>query len=128
MDVDYGRNDWSGALRFEQSLFIAATVMSAAAAGRVVVDAGLKSMAVDSGLPLIWDGAAPSASLRYAAANDEHGIIEPAAQGPLPGLGAQLLLAPGHCDPTLNLYDQIIGVRRQRVECLWPVAARGLSR
>ena len=34
------------------------------------------------------------------------------------------LMAP-HCDPTVNLYDWIVGVRGSRVECLWPVAARG---
>ncbi|MET0964081.1 MAG: DSD1 family PLP-dependent enzyme [Noviherbaspirillum sp.] len=124
MDGDYRRNEWDEADRFEHSLFIATTVMSVAASSRVVVDAGLKSMAVDSGLPLVARAPAGSA-LRYVAANDEHGIVE---GGPLPGLGEQLLLVPGHCDPTLNLYEEIIGIRGDTVECLWPVAARGLSR
>src|SRR6476661_2445440 len=56
MDGDYGRNEWDAASRFEHSLFIASTVMSVAPATRVVLDAGLKSMAVDSGLPLVWRG------------------------------------------------------------------------
>jgi D-serine deaminase-like pyridoxal phosphate-dependent protein len=38
------------------------------------------------------------------------------------------MLVPGHCDPTLNLYDELVGVRGGVVECVWPVAARGLSR
>ncbi|MGT2490475.1 DSD1 family PLP-dependent enzyme [Cupriavidus basilensis] len=135
MDADYGRNDYSGTLRFEHSLFIATAVMSVAAATRpaprVVLDAGLKSMAVDSGLPLVWDGDGPSRTVAYVAANDEHGILEPLAGGngaDLPGLGAQVLLVPGHCDPTLNLYDEIVGVRKGLVSLVWPVAARGLSR
>ena len=66
--------------------------------------------------------------LRYVAANDEHGIVEAMDKAARPGLGTQLLLVPGHCDPTLNLYDEIIGIRGQTVECLWPAAARGLSR
>ena len=127
MDGDYGRNEWDDALPFEHSLFIATTVMSVAAPTRVVVDAGLKSMAVDSGLPLVWR-APDGAALRYVAANDEHGIVEASEGGALPDLGAQLLLVPGHCDPTLNLYDEIIGIRGDFVECLWPVSARGLSR
>jgi D-serine deaminase-like pyridoxal phosphate-dependent protein len=127
MDGDYGRNQWDDALHFEHSLFIAATVMSVAASARVVVDAGLKSMAVDSGLPLVWR-APHGAALRYIAANDEHGIVEAGEGGALPDLGAQLLLVPGHCDPTLNLYDEIIGIRGETVECLWPVSARGSSR
>lgn len=127
MDGDYGRNEWDDALHFEHSLFVAATVMSVAASTRVVVDAGLKSMAVDSGLPLVWR-APDGAGLRYVAANDEHGIVEASEGGALPDLGAQLLLVPGHCDPTLNLYDEIVGIRGEIVECLWPVSARGLSR
>jgi D-serine deaminase-like pyridoxal phosphate-dependent protein len=83
-------------------------------------------MAVDSGLPTIWQ--ARGKALRYVAANDEHGIVEADDAAALPQLGAQLLLVPGHCDPTLNLYDEIIGFRAGRVECLWPIAARGLSR
>ncbi len=126
MDGDYGRNEWHDTVRFEHSLFIATTVMSVAASDRVIVDAGLKSIAVDSGLPLIWH-ATDDALLRYVAANDEHGIVE-SGNSALPELGAQLLLVPGHCDPTLNLHDTIVGVRGQTVECLWPVAARGLSR
>lgn len=135
MDADYGRNDYSGTLRFEHSLFIATAVMSVAAAmrpaPRVVLDAGLKSMAVDSGLPLVWDGHGPSRTVAYVAANDEHGILEPLPGGngaDLPGLGTQVLLVPGHCDPTLNLYDEIVGVRKGLVSLVWPVAARGLSR
>jgi D-serine deaminase-like pyridoxal phosphate-dependent protein len=134
MDGDYGRNEASSAWRFEQSLFIASTVMSVGSGDRIVLDAGLKSIAVDSGLPGIWHQGALSTTLVYAAANDEHGIVHsraPADAQPAdahPALGSQLLLVPGHCDPTLNLHDTLIGVRDGRVEGLWPIAARGLSR
>ena len=40
-------------------------------------------------------------------------------------VGDKLRLVPGHCDPTVNLHDWYVGIRRQRVECLWPVAGRG---
>jgi D-serine deaminase-like pyridoxal phosphate-dependent protein len=126
MDGDYGRNEWDAASRFEHSLFIASTVMSVASGTRAVLDAGLKSMAVDSGLPSVWQPAQDG--LRYIAANDEHGIVEAASGAALPGLGEMLLLVPGHCDPTLNLYDELVGFRDGTVECLWPIAARGLSR
>jgi D-serine deaminase-like pyridoxal phosphate-dependent protein len=67
----------------------------------VVVDAGLKSMAVDSGLPWIWDDGAASATLDYVAANDEHGIVMPKSgtSTGLPPLGSRMMLVPGHCDP-----------------------------
>ncbi|HEY1089857.1 MAG TPA: DSD1 family PLP-dependent enzyme [Burkholderiaceae bacterium] len=122
MDGDYGRNDYAGSLRFEHSLFIASSVMSIGSGERIVLDAGLKSIAVDSGLPDVWQR-----ELDYVAANDEHGIVQ-ARGADRPGLGDTLLLVPGHCDPTLNLHDELIGLRAGRVECIWPIAARGLSR
>jgi len=131
MDADYGSNAYTGTLRFEHSLFIATTVMSVAAGDRVILDAGLKSMAVDSGLPWIWADGAASAALDYVAANDEHGIVKPRhadGQQALPPLGSRMMLVPGHCDPTLNLYDEIVGIREGVVESVWPVSARGLSR
>src|SRR5207245_8750216 len=52
MDADYNRNVWEdGWPRFEQSLFVLATVMSTPASDRAVLDAGLKASSVDSGLP-----------------------------------------------------------------------------
>lgn len=131
MDVDYGRNDPGMALRFEHALFVACTVMSTGDGSRCTVDAGLKSLAVDSGLPAVWASGAPSTALAYAAANDEHGIVraaEGATPAVLPGLGEHLLLVPGHCDPTFNLHDTLVAVRGGVVKALWPIAARGLSR
>ena len=51
-------------------------------------------------------------------------MLEIAAGAP-PALGDKLLLVPGHCDPTANLYDWYVCVRDGRVEALWPVSARG---
>jgi len=121
MDADYGANEWSGFPDFEQSLFVLATVMSAPAADRAVVDAGLKASSVDSGLPRLqgWSG------VEYVAASDEHGVLKIARGAQAPRLGEKVRLVPGHCDPTVNLYDWIVCVRGGRVEALWPVTARG---
>ncbi|WP_376100326.1 hypothetical protein ACE7GA_16805 [Roseomonas sp. CCTCC AB2023176] len=119
MDADYARNE--GAPPFRQSLFVLAGVMSAPArAGRVVVDAGHKAVAVESGLPLVHD----RPGLRYTGASDEHGTIV-VEDGEAPRVGESLRLVPGHCDPTVDRHDWYVGVRNGRVECLWPVAARG---
>ncbi|HEY2133099.1 MAG TPA: DSD1 family PLP-dependent enzyme [Acetobacteraceae bacterium] len=124
MDADYGRNlDRAGqpVAVFQQSLFVLATVMSAARPGLAVVDAGLKALATDSGMPLI--SARPE--IRFIGASDEHGKLEFATETASPKLGEKLRLIPGHCDPTVDRYDWYVGIRKGRVECLWPVAARG---
>jgi len=119
MDADYGKNEWAAPLpRFQHSLFVLATVMSRPAADRAVLDAGLKASSVDSGMPLVWQ----RSGFAYTRASDEHGVLEGAN---LPALGEKVFLVPGHCDPTVNLYDWYVCVRGGRVEALWPITARG---
>jgi D-serine deaminase-like pyridoxal phosphate-dependent protein len=121
MDADYGRNSWEGFPSFEQSLFILATVMSAPAPGRAVVDAGLKAHSFDSGMPLVAD----SPGVEYVRASDEHGVLKIASGARSPVLGEKIRLVPGHCDPTVNLHDWLVCFRDERVEALWPISARG---
>ena len=122
MDADYAKNEWteSGIPQFEHSLFIWTTVMSAPAANRVVVDAGLKASSIDSGMPRVAD----YADVEYGKASDEHGVLQIAGATRFK-VGDKLKLIPGHCDPTVNLYDVYVCMRNGKVEALWPVTARG---
>jgi D-serine deaminase-like pyridoxal phosphate-dependent protein len=97
--------------------------MSRPAPDRAIVDAGLKASSVDSGMPSVWQ----KPGLVYAAASDEHGRVDIAPGVAAPALGEKLLLVPGHCDPTVNLYDWYVCVRQGVVEALWPITARGAS-
>jgi D-serine deaminase-like pyridoxal phosphate-dependent protein len=63
--------------------------------------------------------------IRYVSASDEHGKLDVGSETTMPKLGEKLRLVPGHCDPTVDRHDWYVGVRGGRVECLWPVAARG---
>jgi len=122
MDWDYARNEWAPPMpRFEHSLFVLATVMSRPNPALAVVDAGLKAASVDSGMPGVWE----RPGLSYTHASDEHGWVEIGPGAAPPGLGDKLLLVPGHCDPTVNLYDWYVCVRGGVVEALWPITARG---
>ena len=121
MDADYARNGGGASAGFRHALFVLATVMSATRPGLAVLDAGHKAVAIDSGLPLVWNHPA----IRYTGASDEHGKLEWDPATPGPRLGEKLRLIPGHCDPTVDRHDWYVGVRNGRVECLWPVAARG---
>lgn len=126
MDADYGRvlDDEGRRLdhaEWENALFVLTQVMSTARAGQAVVDAGLKSLSLDSGLPVIAGGGVPL----YRAISDEHGQIDD-PEGSLQ-VGDRLRLIPGHCDPTCNLHDWYVALRGGVVEAVWPVSARGKS-
>lgn len=126
MDADYGRNlDRNGqpTAAFEHSLFVWTTVMSRPNDERAIVDAGLKALAFDSGAPIVWDE--PAATYDYASVSDEHGKLVFGGAPNRLRLGDKLRLVPGHCDPTVNLHDWYVGIRGDRVECLWPITARG---
>ena len=121
MDRDYADNRYgTGDVVFEHALFVRTTVMSRPTATRAIVDSGLKASSVDSGMPRVWR----RDDLRYLKASDEHGVIETPSASAV-SLGDALMLIPGHCDPTFNLYDEIVCIRGDKVEAVWPIAARG---
>jgi D-serine deaminase-like pyridoxal phosphate-dependent protein len=81
-------------------------------------------------MPVPWCplGGLPGAA--YHRPSDEHGVLDLATCPGAVARGDKVLLVPGHCDPTVNLHDWYVGVRglgtgAARVECVWPVAARG---
>ena len=121
MDRDYADNRYgAGDVEFEHALFVRTAVMSRPTDQRAIVDAGLKASSVDSGMPRAWK----RPDLRYVKASDEHGVIE-TTETPAPSIGEVLMLVPGHCDPTFNLYDELVCIRGNQVEAVWPIAARG---
>jgi 3-hydroxy-D-aspartate aldolase len=126
MDADYLKNrqaDKTPGSEFTPSLFVLATVMSRPTKHRALLDAGLKALSVDSGMPWV----AGMQDVEYIRASDEHGKLTLHDPGrPLP-VGTKIRLIPGHCDPTVNLYDWYVGYRGDRVEALWPITARGAT-
>ena len=129
MDADYAANEQAiDQPQFGHALFVKTQVISVHA-GHVVCDAGHKSHAIDSGLPKVH-ALGNHCALDYSNGGDEHGILKPAAGSThLPSLGSMLWLIPGHCDPTVNLHNEMIGVRggllEGVVERIITVDARG---
>lgn len=124
MDADYGRILDKDGKRIDQgewenALFILTSVMSHAKADKAICDAGLKAQSIDSGLPVVYG----RDDVEYIKCSDEHGVISDPS-GALK-INEKLKLVPGHCDPTCNVHDWYVGVRGGKVECLWPVSARG---
>jgi D-threonine aldolase len=126
MDMDYAAIAPEPGMRFRHALTVASTVMSTRP-GQRVLDAGLKSMSAESGLP----GLHGLSGWEVVGISDEHCVIraqsrEAELDQPLP-LGAQVQLIPGHCDPTVNLHNHLVVHQQGRICAVWPIAARGLS-
>ncbi len=124
MDADYQQVLDAAGKRiseFQNSLFIWTSIMSKTRDFEAVCDAGLKVQSADSGLPVVFG----RDDVKYITISDEHGVI--ADPHNRLRLNQKLKLVPGHCDPTCNLHDWYVGIRDDRVECLWPVSARGMA-
>lgn len=109
----------------ECALTVLATVISAPAPDRVVIDAGSKALTSDL---LGMDGfgylpAYPEA--RIASLSEEHGVIDVSACTVTPRIGERIEIIPNHACPVSNLFDRVNLVRGgDWVESV-PVAARG---
>ncbi|HTW25676.1 MAG TPA: DSD1 family PLP-dependent enzyme [Acetobacteraceae bacterium] len=120
MDADYALNqpDPQRAVPgFAHALTLLTTVISTPVPGRLVCDAGLKSMSLDSGPPSL----ALHPGLAYAGPSDEHSTLDAPPDCTLQP-GDRLQLIPGHCDPTVAMHDWLVVHADGVVTELWPVA------
>ena len=102
------------------ALTVHSTVISTPTDDRVVVDAGSKSISLETdGDPLSVE----RDDLDYYNASEEHGWVEAPATDL--SVGDHVAFVPPHVCPTVNLHDTLVGVRGGRVEEVWEVAARG---
>ena len=72
----------------------------------------------------------PTGGLEYLNGGDEHGILKPVnGNQRVPHLDETIWLIPGHCDPTVNLHNHLVGVggglAHGKVEKIIRVDARG---
>jgi len=107
---------------FQPSLFVAASVVSVNTPGRVVVNAGWKAFAADSGKPAALRGAPAGSEYRFMG--DEHGALDFSTDAAKPRLGSTIEFLTSHCDPTVNLYGAFHVVQGEEVVDIWPIRAR----
>ena len=110
MDLEYTSIEWEDEDEppFQQSLFVLTTIVSANTPGQATTDAGLKAFSTDSVQPELYAGLEQPAKYRFKG--DEHGGIHFEDLLTQMKTGEQLLVTPPHCDPTINLYDEILFV------------------
>jgi D-serine deaminase-like pyridoxal phosphate-dependent protein len=126
MDLEYagiGGPDGGDYRDFRHALTVVTTVVSRPP-GLAIVDGGYKAFATDRPItprPVDLPG------VTYAWAGDEHGRLDLSNATREVRVGDRIEFFPPHCDPTVNLYDRIHALRGDRVEAVWPIAARGCS-
>jgi D-serine deaminase-like pyridoxal phosphate-dependent protein len=126
MDLEYemiGGPDGDRYRDFKNALTVVTTVISTPP-GFAIVDGGYKAFSTDRPFP---PKPVDLAGVEYGWAGDEHGRLHLAANATPLRVGDRIEFIPPHCDPTVNLYDQIYALRGDRVEAVWPIAARGKS-
>jgi len=116
----------SGAVTLEDcALQVICTVVSRPTADRGILDGGSKTFSSDllglDGHGLILEY--PEA--RIYSQSEEHGHVDFSRCERRPEIGERVTVIPNHCCVVSNLFNQMVGVRGDQVEVIWPVAARG---
>jgi D-serine deaminase-like pyridoxal phosphate-dependent protein len=112
----------------ECALSVLVTIVSTSVSGHAVVDGGSKTFSSDRyqaedgrGYGLFKQDPA----IEIERLSEEHGHLNIARSEHRYRVGDRLAIIPNHVCSTVNLHDEIYGVRGERVETVWRVAGRG---
>jgi len=120
-DVHY-RKDFG--VEHPYALTVMTSVSSRPTPTRIVCDAGKKTMSSDASMPQPV-GLDHVRSVRLSA---EHATIELDAPNTSLRVGDRLEWVVGYSDTTVHLHDEIYGIRKGRIEAVWPIVGRGKLR
>jgi D-serine deaminase-like pyridoxal phosphate-dependent protein len=110
------------------ALSVVVTVVSTSVAGRAIIDGGSKTFSSDR--YLAGDGKGfgiikEDSSAELESFSEEHGHLNIQNSNRQYKVGERLTLVPNHVCSTVNMHDEIYGVRGSTVEKMWQVAGRG---
>ncbi len=120
MDTQY--RDGVG-IGFECALYVLAQVISTPKPGLAIIDAGLKTLTRDFGLPVV----AKPEGWHVLYLSEEHGALQ-RDDGPPLKPGDRVQVWPNHGCTTINLHDHYMALRDGVVEGVWPITGRGKLR
>jgi D-serine deaminase-like pyridoxal phosphate-dependent protein len=127
MDCQYieigGESDEETFDDFASSLTVVTTVLNAYFPNSLTTDAGAKALTLNKPGPWVIG----EKDFAYNAGSDEFGVIRYEKAERSYKVGDKLELIVPHCDPVVNEYDQLYAIRKERVEAVWPISARGRS-
>jgi D-serine deaminase-like pyridoxal phosphate-dependent protein len=118
-----GREDLNGE---RCPIRVVCTVVSTPAPGRVIIDGGMKTFLGFPRTPYGYCIEHPE--VFFSGMSVEHGHLDTSASNHQFRVGERLSLIPHHQETTVNLHDEVVGVRQGRVELVWSVAGRGKVR
>jgi D-serine deaminase-like pyridoxal phosphate-dependent protein len=119
MDTKYNRLG----LAFQQSLTLLAMVSSIHTSERCIIDAGMKVLSTDNGLPEIIS----ARGLKLQKLNEEHGIVEVDPETNKPEVGMCVEIVPSHGCTTVNLHDRYYIIKNEQLVDIWEISGRGRS-
>ncbi len=122
MDSTYNNVEGVGE-KFDCSLSILTTVVSRPDQNRIIVDAGLKVLTKEFGIPQPIG----NNGLEMTGLSEEHGKMQVSEGSVSLNPGDKLEILPTHCCTTVNLHDRYYGIRNEIVESVWNISARGRS-
>jgi D-serine deaminase-like pyridoxal phosphate-dependent protein len=102
------------------------TVVSTPAPGRIIIDGGMKTFA--SYPPKPYGHCIEHPEIKIYGMSVEHGHVDTSESPHRFRVGERVTIIPLHQEMCLNLHDELVGVRNDRVEVIWPVAGRGKVR
>ena len=108
---------------FQPSLTILTTVLNSQYDGQVTTDAGAKACTINQPWPIVKG----ETGMTYRSGSDEFGTLRYENASRTYQVGDKLELIVSHCDPVVNLSDQMHVIRNDRVEAVWQIAAQGKS-
>ncbi len=109
------------------SLTLVASVVSRPSLERAVLDVGRKSVHPDIHPPTV-PSMVNSKTLSDAEVTQlsaEHMTLKLGPESQNLIVGDKVIVSPGYSDHTSVLHNEFVGLRDDRVECIWPIAARG---
>jgi len=122
MDANYDRVEKIGGV-FKQALSLLTSVISRPTDDRAILDAGMKSISIDLGVPRV----VYSKNVKIGSISEEHlSLVElDYASRKLLEVGQKIEIIPAHGCTTINLHDYFYGIRNGIVESIWNIKARG---
>ena len=104
------------------ALTVLATVVSIPTNERAVVDAGSKSFGNENPVNHKVKGLNDA---KFTRCWEEHGILDFSQPNSSLKVGDKIEIIPYHACPCVNMHENMIGLRNDQIEAVWPITGRG---